>query len=235
MKISSLWNKYKDSAAVIFGSGPSLRFCNDLLPVFRQNCVTIGLNKAFETLNFDPHYNLTIHPELIPHDTKLNWVTKRKDWLRKKDPKSGRFFWFENNKDVHDYAFINKTEGRLYVGRGIHTAAIALAAQMGVRTAFVVGCDMNQVGGDHHATSQSVRFHGIHPSGVYREYYLNAVAVRKKVHDLYGMNVLQLNPYLGLGYHQEDYEYLEAMHNLAPLRKGVVDDSDYQRKQVDFL
>lgn len=243
--INDLWDKHKGSEIYIIGTGPSLRFFP--AEFFSAKTITIGLNQAYKTIK-NLTYNLTVHGnELIPNDFPQRnqvWITKEKgNFVAKKLPrqKRDRIFWFASNNNVKDYSYCKRNAGSvrgvsdcgLYVGRGIQTAALILAARMGARIAYLVGVDCSPLGTDHHATGQSVRFHGLPPMAVYREYYLNTREIRNIVFKEYGMSVVSLNPFIGLGYHNEDYNHLIESRHLERL-PDVKDDSRYLRKGLDF-
>ena len=152
-------------------------------------------------------YHITIHPELIPEKTKSGrWFTKRKPPRNDLTVDHQDIVVFENNKDVKDFSFIERTPDRLYVGRGIHTAAIVLAAQMGAAYAVLVGVDCAQLGPDHHGHAQDVQWHGLEPEAVYDEYRAYGVEVRRRDQERYGMRTLTLNPYMGVDNYEQDYK-----------------------------
>lgn len=242
--INELWNRHKGGEIYIVGTGPSLRF----FPAeFFKGKTTIGLNQAYKTIK-NLTYNLTVHSnELIPDnfpERNQIWITKEKgSFQRRRLPqkKKERIFWFVSNSNVKDYSYCKENSAAirgaadcgLYVGRGIQTAGLILAARAGARTAFLVGIDCSPIGADHHVTGQSVRFHGLPPMAVYREYYLNTRHIRDIVFNYYGMNVVSLTPYIGLPYYEEDYNHLVGSRGLEKLPPAK-DDSHYKRKEVDF-
>lgn len=248
--IADLWNKHPNTEIYIVGTGASLR----VFPIdFFKNKITIGLNQAYKSFpSGGPTYNLTIHSnELIPKDFAAKnqlWVTKQKGSFQKSKltlRQKERIYWFTSNSDPLDFSYcyptITTTNGgqgsgsaaRLYVGRGIHTAASILGARMGARTLVLVGCDFCPIDNQHHVTDQTVRFHGMPPDGVYREYYENFKRVRSIVEKEYNCNILQLNAFAGLPYWGEDYEHLLKEKGLEKF-PSPKDDSRYVRKKLDF-
>lgn len=214
MRIQEFWDVHPGATIYIVGTGPSMRI---FPPEFFRNKITIGLNQAYKyPIAF--WYHLTIHPELIPEVTKSGrWFTKRKpprDDLTLADP---NIVVFQNNKDVKDFSYVEKTPDCLYVGRGIHTAAIVLAAQMGAAYAVLVGVDCSQLGPDHHGHAQHVQWHGMEPKAVYDEYRAYGVEVRRRVQERYGMRTLTLNPYMGVDQYEEDYKEQLRWIGLEPL------------------
>lgn len=222
MKISSLYNKHPGETIYIVGTGPSLR----VFPLdFLKDKITIGLNYVWKEIKTT--YLLTIHPETIPNQIQLNKIiTKIKQELTGTES----FYFFQNNKDVKDFEYLHTTDDTLYVGRGIHTAALCLASKMGASTAVLVGVDMGTVSDQHHVSGQPVRFHGIAPVDAYREYYINAREIRKRLN----INILTISPYLGLCNNDEEFKFLLKEKNLCPFSKPT-DESQYQRDKVDFV
>ncbi len=232
--LSQLFNKDKDETIYIIGTGPSLR----LFPKnFLKDKLTIGLNYAYKYVNCD--LNITIHPEVIPKD----WYKKSQAWItKKKNPlptePHDQIYWFENNKEVFDYEYLLGTDETLYVGRGIQTGALSLAAKMGFKTAILVGCDMCYLGPDngrhHHFDDQPIQFHGLSPKEVYTEYYSNTAMVRYKLKKAYGMETLSMSPFIGLDHHNRDYRRLCEEYDLPSIAPAK-DISNYTRRKPDFI
>lgn len=217
MKVERLYGRFKEKTAWIIGTGPSLRMFQ--WDGFFTHRITIGLNNAHKTIAC--LYNLTIHPELIPEECVDldNWITKRKgekgSWSSRLEENDPNVYVFQNNKELHDYTPLTSSDNRLYCGRGIQATAMCLAAKMGCKTAILVGCDMNSLGGDHHAHKQHVRRHGLSPQDIYDEYYECSAIVRDKLTSHYGIRFYTLSPFLGLGRENEDYERLKKFHDLG--------------------
>ena len=210
MKISELYGSEAEKTIYIVGTGPSLR----VFPVeFLRDKITIGLNNAWQSVN-GLTYILTIHPETLPPDQgKSKIVTKRKGCLTGREP----YYFFQNNKDVKDFEYLYTTNDTLYVGRGIHTGAMSLAAKLGATMVVLVGCDFFSIRNQHHATNQHTQFHGLDPIAVYREYYYNARQVRTRLTEKYPIDFLSMSPFLGVHY-EEDFEFLlkRGMHEKFP-------------------
>jgi len=226
VKISKLYGTLKKQSVFIVGTGPSLR----LFPVgFFTDKITIGLNQAWRTVK-GLDYLITIHPDLLPNkgEEKTKIITKIKNNLQDEES----YYFFQNNKDVKNFEYCFTKDDTLYVGRGIHTAAMVLAAKMGVKWVFLCGCDLCPLGGDHHATNQTVQFHGLSFESVYKEYYLNARLVRKNLAKQYKIDFLSVNPFIS-NYIEEDYNYLIKEQRLKKLN-NVKDVSEYSRNHVDF-
>ena len=105
---------------------------------------------------------------------------------------------------------------------------------MGAANIILVGVDMEALGGDHHAHDQHVRFHGIKPEDIYKEYRLWTYMAKKLAREHYGISVLSLSPLLGCGglIHNGDYERLRVEMDLEPL-KTPKDISRKKRKGID--
>jgi len=173
MDISELWNKHKGKTIYILGTGPSVRCYSDLDLILKDKIV-IGLNEAFKY--FDCKYSITIHPNLIPSKEGFfpevnKWIIKPKDKYHYIKTDDITFYIFQNNKDVHDYSYLEKVKGHLYVGRGIQTGAMVLAAQMGASLIVLIGCDFAQLGPDHHSHKTHIEFHGLDSQDVYKEVF----------------------------------------------------------------
>lgn len=199
---------------------------------------TIGLNQAWKSLPFCPTINLTIHPdECIPKEYNGSiWVTKRKGWLKNSTPNEWKksMFFFQNNSNIKDYSLIvGGKKDNLYVGRGIHTAACHLTGLLGSQTCVLIGCDLGAIDNQHHATAQSVRFHGLPPSEVYKEYYINLKTIRPLLKSKFDLDIIQMTPYLGIGNEKEEMNSLLEENSLQ-LLETPKDDSSYKRDKVDF-
>lgn len=251
MKISKLYNRFKgqNKEAYIIGTGPTA----DLFPssMFRDK-ITIGLNEAFKL--YSCSYSITIHPELIPDDYwkfRNVWITKRKGKFAKHQDKDDlNIYWFNNQSDVKDYSSIGAGGESLYVGRGIHTAACVLAAEMGLARVFLCGVDMSLApqrnatgevlrdsrstthrGDSYSSISHQTAFHGLNPVDVTREYYLNFVELRTILKQKFpDFSILNLSPCVP-AYWKEDYQRITKDMPALPVPKDV---STYTREKLDF-
>lgn len=228
MQIENLWDKAKGQTIYIVGTGPSMR----VFPLdFLNNKLTIGLNQAWKYCRLD--YCLTVHPELYYESNKKDqWIVKLKDPMVVVPE---NIYWFHTNHHRERYNYktlTSRTKDYLYLGRGVQTTALTLAAHMGAKTAVMVGCDMVALGDEHHAHDQDVQFHGLTPSQVYREYWQSTKEVKGIVKRHWDMDVLTLTPFLGLCREQEEYRELKEKYPLPDLPKPR-DVSTYVRKEVD--
>ena len=236
MHISNLYNKHSGSDIYIVGTGPTLR----LLPKeFFNNKVAIGLNQAYKT--FDLNYAITVHPELLKEYKEFVKKDKCKEtqWVicSKKPPlklKLNDVKYYVYHR-VNDWkCFVERTQDGLFCGRGIQQTAIDLAGRMGATNIILVGVDMESLGGDHHGHDQHIRFQGIRPEDVYKEYRLWTYKAKKLAREHHGISVLSLSPLLGCGglIHNGDYETLRVEMGLCPL-KTPKDISRKKRKGTD--
>ena len=235
MRLSRLWGRHRDQDIYIVGTGPSMR----LFPwEFFDNKLTIGLNQAYR--HFTPTYMLTMHPELIPFDKGIptQWITKIKKTEEKITKKAnklhGKAYLFENNKDIHDYSYaVKRIPPYLYIGYGIHTGAMTLAAHMKATNIILVGCDMCALDNEYHAHHQRIRLLGMPETTVYQEYYLAARNLRTVLKKYWNVNILNMNPFLGLKNVDADYIYQKKEANLNHLPEPY-DESPYIRKKSKF-
>jgi hypothetical protein len=221
LTIKSLFKIHKDETIYIVGTGPSMR----VFPLdFLSGKITIGLNQAFKF--FQPIYSITVHPYLIPYDhTTWNckWLTKVKPtcegWL-KHVAKGNRkhFYLYENNDKAEDFSYFhNGNSYKLFVGRGIQTGAIHIAALMGAKNCILVGCDCCQLDFEHHALDQHTEFHGHPDFEIYQEYYYYTVKCRELALQKFSMRVLSLTPFIGLPLYEKDYEHQKQFLKLEKL------------------
>lgn len=238
MHIKSLYRKHAGCDIYVVGTGPSAR----LLPTtFFDGRIAIGLNQAYKSFNLT--YSITVHPELeIEYrellaagklaTVKTQWIVKRKapSYLRLHDATR---YVFNTSYSWNEFA--ERSQDTLFLGKSVCPTAIDMAIRMGARNVILVGVDMAEMGGDHHATNQHVQFHGLPAADVYTEYRLWAYKARKLAREKAQVNVLSLTPLLGCGgdIHQQDYVKLREELRLEKLPEPL-DISKYDRAAIDL-
>jgi len=238
MKLELLKDKHKGETIYIVGTGPSMRF----FPTdFFYDKITIGLKRAWKYIR--PTYVLSTHPEALPDDPyDYKIVTKRKPKIKgfKKvyDFQWNKFYLFKSNLEAGQkptsFDLLEKPRRNfLYLGRGVQTTGLCLAAHMGASVAVLVGVDCCSLGGQYHGHDQYIRLHGLEADDVFREYYKNTAIVRYKLKLKYQMDTLFLTPFIGLKNAEEEYRRLMEEYDLAPFPEPE-DTSGYKREKVDF-
>ncbi len=223
MKIEKLWDRHVGQTIYIVGTGPSMQ----VFPLdFLKDKITIGLNQAY--LYFNPTYSLTIHPDLIPTniDAQYNtrWIIKKKltgqSWTNNIRISSKYFYVFENNRRIDDFRFCkHRVCNKLYVGHGIQTGALTLTGHMGASYAVLVGCDMCAMVDQYHGHDQHVRWEGVPPEKVFREYYESTIKVRNIIRSRFKTQTISLTPFVSLNNYQEDFVLLKKELNKPQLPK----------------
>jgi len=226
MRISSLYGKYKGQTAYIVGTGPSLR----CMPLdFLKDKLTIGLNQSWKHIR--PTLSITVHPELVleyedtfrGHPTR--WVVKKKPPMERLELDDPKYYVFGTSYDID--CIRTQPADTLYLGEGIQTTAMDLAARLGAKYIILVGCDAAALGGDYHAHDQHVRWLGLQPDDQYRLYRERTAEVRSALRGR-GVHVMSLSPFIGADAAQEDYERLRKELNLDKLPPPK-DTSTYNR------
>lgn len=201
-KLDELYKKHIGQDIYIIGTGPSL----SLFPKdFLSDKITIGLNQAYKLLS--PTYLITIHPYLIPLNLskKTCYLTKVKpsdeSWSEHvKNGNVDKFYLFHKNKNPLDFSYLSpakRPKNGLYVGCGIHTGGLHLAALMGAKTVFLIGCDFGSFGHNHHYYTGHIETHNYSAEEVYQEYWYYAIKVREELEKYYKLTVLSLSYILG--------------------------------------
>lgn len=203
----------------IVGTGPSLR-CTDL--GFLADKLTIGLNQAWRHL--PTTYSITVHPELVveyrdqhraaPKDWPTKWVIKKKPPMGDLPLNDPNCYVFHTSYDLKTVA--ERPADTLYLGEGVQTCAMDLAARMGARHIVLVGCDGGSLAGDFHAHDQHVKWLGMKPDDQYALYRQSTAEVREVLRGK-GVSVMSLTPFIGVTGAVEDYARLKSELNLDPL------------------
>lgn len=211
MRIQDIPKVGGDKTVYVVGTGASLR----CLPLgFFGGKTTIGLNQAWKHLPCT--YSITVHPDLFlewaeaikpagriaSRWPKTQWVIKRKppmERLRVTDP---HHYVFDTSYDLKTVT--DRPKDVLYLGEGVQTTAMDLAARMGAAAIILVGCDAKALGGDYHAHDQHVRWVGRRPEDQYKMYRDSAADVRLALRGV-GVSVMTLSPFIGVDAGEEDY------------------------------
>lgn len=226
--VSQLYNTHPNSDIYIVGSGASMR----VFPVeFLKDKITIGCNMAWK--NAPVKYGITIHADLnVPEfmegeqsHPEITWIIKEAKAKKLLTPHqfdyADKNFYNFNDQGQPNTAkdFDPSTAGRivdwlkapkdnyLYLWSSIAQAAMNLAANMGAKNIFLVGCDNCSLGENHHAHKQHTRWKGVTPEYRYSQYYEGNAEVRSALMER-GINVLSLTPFMGLNCFEEDFRKL---------------------------
>ncbi len=228
MKIEKLFDKHRGKKIYIVGTGPSMRvFPREVL----DGEITIGLNQAYKTTRV--MYTLTVHPELykeyetLPGANRTQWIIKKKGVMKNLETTDKNHYVFHTSPDME--TVVKRPEDTLYLGRGVQTTAIDLAARMNASAIILVGCDFNKLDGEHHGHDQHVRYHDLPEAYVFSEYREYTAKVRKSVRDRFGIPVVTLSPFVGIADAAEDYLRLKQEFGLEKLPEPK-DTSGYSRK-----
>lgn len=228
MRIADLPRLPPNTDVYLIGTGPSLR-CLDLS--YFDDKVCIGLNQAWRHLK--TAYSITVHPELVveyeqsDRQTGTQWVVKKKPPMASLSLDDPRYYVFTTSYDVLDV--VRRPADVLFLGEGVQTTAMDLAARMGARSVVLVGCDAKSLGGDFHAHDQHVRWLGQRPADQYALYREDTARVRAFLRRL-GVPVMTLSPFIGVDAGEEDYlrlrdelglEKLPAPKDVSPYRRNL--------------
>jgi hypothetical protein len=230
MRIGALYGRHRGETVYVCGTGPSMR----LFPLeFLAGKTTIGLNQFWKYAA--PTYALTVHPELLQEYERAAarpqtcWVVKKKppmDDLGLDDP---RYYVFHTDRDLK--AVHERPEDTLHLAEGVQCTALDLAARLGAAAVVLVGCDMAQIGVDHHGHDQHVRFLGLAPAAQYQLYRKRTAMVRRVLRDKFKVPVLTLTPFVGAGHPDEDYHRQCIERGLPKHLPRPKDVSPYRRKK----
>lgn len=224
--VSELYGRHEGADIYVVGTGTSLRvFPHELL----AGRITIGLNLAWQTIQ--PRYSITIHPdfsvpEFLPEPQsrpEITWIAKH-DKLRHMPAEQiahaeENFYFFRTDGQPNTLTDGLSNAGRipswvdaptgdfLYLWGSIATSGVNLAANMGAKNIFLVGCDNSSLVGNHHALGQHTKWLGHSPDDRYRDYYEGLAEVRSGLRSR-GVNLVSLTPFLTLGPHEDDFTRL---------------------------
>jgi hypothetical protein len=256
--VSELYNRYPHSDIYVVGTGASLRvFPHRLL----EDKIVIGLNMAWKTVPVQ--YGITIHPdlsipEMLPGESphpEITWITKYN--------KSKAVLSSEQFRYVEDHCYFFEMDGKvntqppdqppdtgrvldwvrrptgnkLYLWTSIAQAGVNLAANMGARNIFLIGCDNCALLGNNHAHQQHTRWRGSSPDRRYREYYEGLAEMRPALRER-GVNLVSLTPFLSLEKPENDFERLcEELDRSKYIKSGadISPTLDYKQYYVKSL
>lgn len=220
--VSELYGRHPESDIFVLGTGTSARvFPLSLL----EGRITIGLNLAWKL--FPVRYGVTIHPdlcvpELLPEEephSEITWVTKLLKLGSPEHREHGleHFYFFQADGQPSSHRegepgdagriadWVRKPSGDfLYQWSSISQTAANLAANMGARNIFLVGCDNCALLENHHAGRHHTRWMGAAPEDRYRQYYEGVAEVRAALRER-GVNLVSLTPFAALDRFEEDF------------------------------
>jgi hypothetical protein len=240
-QVSELYVRHEGTDFYVVGTGGSMR----VFPAgFFENRFTVGLNLAWKVAPCT--YSITIHPDLnvpefMPGETARNvstWITgfgKARHLVTPDQYRAIEETFY--NFDYHGRANSApdgepSTAGRviewvrrptadyLYVWSSISQAGANLAANLGARNVILVGCDNCALLENHHADGQHTRWNGADPNHRYRQYREGLAEVRTALRER-GVNLVTLNPFLGLDSYDEDFTQLCSELGVARFLDGV--------------
>lgn len=247
--IEVLYEKYSGQDIYILGTGASVRvFPLDML----QGRIVIGLNMAWKL--WPVNFGITMRPELnIPEfmnegdHPSIQWITKpnkltspeQVDFVTRN---ADRFYAFRTDgkkcnlpKDQPSEAgrildWVRQPTGQfLYLWSSISQSAMNLAANMGAKNVFLIGCDNSALGGNHHAHAQHTFWKGEDPNIRYRQYEQGCHEVRLALRDR-GVNVVSLTPFMSLS--DADRQFTELCDELGHPR--YIHNPDITQQQSAF-
>ncbi len=223
--VSRLYGRHDGEDIYILGTGTSARtFPLELL----EGRTVIGLNMAWKIAPIT--YGLTVHPDLnMPELMEgeqplpdITWITKF-DKTRKLLSEEQftavqeRFYYFRSDGQPNS-APVNEpndagrildwvrepTEDYLYQWSSIAQTACNLAANLGARNIFLVGCDNCGLLDNHHAHAQHTRWKGVSPEHRYQQYYDGLAEVRQALRGR-GVSVVSVTPFVSLCHPDMDF------------------------------
>ncbi len=243
--VSELYGRHDGADIYVVGTGTSMRvFPHALL----ADKITIGLNQAWKLMPVS--YGITMMPnlnipELMPGEAPhpdITWVTKRSKVKALCTPEQlaeadARFFSFETDGRASITGLDEPSEAgrvldwvrkphpeKLYLWTSISQSAVNLAANMGARNIFLVGCDNAALADNHHAHDQHTMWKGEDPNVRYLQYYEGLAEVRAALRTR-GVNLVSLTPFLKLDDPERDFSRLCGELE----RPGLVHNKDIAR------
>lgn len=225
-----LKNRHEGEDIYIIAAGAS---CDYIDPAFFEGKTTIGINKVYKRFQCD--YTLMkeylgaaneqdmLAPGTVPVIAKWHSGNIREGLmqLNKVFITNPAYYYFdhvENKRDKVDLSIIgapeNRTNDKLVVSYSTITTAMHLAAYMGARNIILVGHDCGLLNGKS-------TFDGYYPTDIKtdspwqhaREYeaWLDQIeaqtlVVRDRMREVYGCNIVSLNPFVNFGLEGNVYQ-----------------------------
>ena len=244
--IEMLYNKHLGQDIYILGTGASVR----VFPLgMLQGRTVIGLNMAWKL--WPVNFGITMRPELnIPEfmgegeHPDIQWITKPNKLTSPEQVEfvaqnADRFYAFRTDgkkcnlpKDQPSQAgrmldWVRQPTGQfLYLWSSISQSAMNLAANMGAKNIFLIGCDNSALGGNHHAHAQHTFWKGEDPNVRYRQYEQGCHEVRLALGDR-GVNDVSLTPFMSLS--DADRQFMELCDELGCPR--YIENPDITKQQ----
>ena len=208
--VSDLYGRHAGEDIYVVGTGTSTRV---FPPGFLEGKITVGLNMAWKSASVC--YGITIHPDLnIPEfmgettRPEIEWIVPEEKSRALLTPAQfaqaeARYFRFEytgkpNSQPLDQPSdsgrildWVRRPSGNmLYVWSSIAQTGANLAANMGARNVILVGCDNTSLLDNHHD-----------------QYYEGMAEVRGALRER-GVNLVSLQPFLGISNFERDFERL---------------------------
>jgi hypothetical protein len=237
--VSELYNRHPGEDIYVIGTGTSIRV---LPPDFFERKVTVGLNMAWK--NVPVRYAITIHPDLNipefigePARPEITWIVPREKSRRLLTAQQfahadAHFLNFEyhgkpNTQRLNDPLDSGRIldwvrrpiDDYLYVWSSIAQTGANLAANLGARNIILAGCDNAPLMDNHHAHAQHTRWKGVAPEHRYQQYYEGMAEVRTALRER-GVNLVSLQPFLGISNFEADFKRLCDELDLPLIIKG---------------
>jgi hypothetical protein len=148
-------------------------------------------------------------------DTETIWVTKHDKYETHASPEQlahaeSHYYFFRTDgqmsvtalDDLNEagriLAWVKKpTNDYLYLWSSIAQSAVNLAANMGAKNIFLIGCDNSSLADNHHAHNQHTLWKGVDPNFRYMQYYEGLAEMRPVLAER-GINLVSINPFLKL-------------------------------------
>jgi len=262
MNAFELWGKHKDETIYVVGTGPSQRlfpldFLADKTTIgLNQAWKYMPLTYSI-TVHPEHVYDWNIEEEpknatqwIVTSLRKRSAVRFRPIPTDDAPDRQKRIEVFYSAQHCEHYVFnpaygatalddpalleVGGSDNRLFQGHGVHNSAMWCAMRMGASFIVLIGCDMTDLAGEHHAHEQHVRWCGAEPGSAYKEYRVDASETRRVLRERAGVRVMTMTPFLGCGHAEEDYARQKKERNMVDLPEPE-DISPYRRPDLNRL